>query len=334
MDRQELQVELMNRGFIYTANNLQNIAFSNNPIVEIQQILNECISPDLELPDDIFLLYKQLRHLSALHEATKSTIIKDLRTIVIEIVMPSDEESVIYMEDDELDEAVSLYSEAANGDQEAQVQLGHLYRLIARNDWSFPWFNTAAQAGNPEALYWLGNYYYMGKVVEKNLEKTFLCYKESAEKGYPDAINNYADMYLRGEYVEKDDKRALALFKKAAEHEVAEAMYTLGYMFENGIGTEIDLEESKAWFTKSALAGDVFAANRLGHEAVENGQGEEAISWYKMAAEQGDSYGEFNLGLCYENGIGTPVNLKKAKSWYQKAALKGDEQAKERLKGL
>ncbi|MEN2466198.1 tetratricopeptide repeat protein [Ornithinibacillus sp. JPR2-1] len=334
MDKQELQKELRNKGFTYTANNLQNIAFSNNPIVEIQQILNECISPNIELPDDIYMLYKQLHHVSSVQEDTKTIVIQDLRTIVMEIVMPSDEESIIYMEDEELDEAVSLYSEAANGDKDAQVQLGHLYRLIERNEWAFPWFNIAAQAGNPEALYWLGNYYYMGKIVKKDLEKTFLCYEEAAEKGYPDAINNYADMYLRGEYVEKDNKRALKLFKKAAEHGVPEAMYTLGYMYENGVGTEIDLEESKAWFTKSALAGDVFAANRLGHEAVENGKGEEAISWYKMAAEQGDSYGEFNLGLCYENGIGTPINIKKAKIWYQKAALKGDEQAKERLKGL
>lgn len=97
---------------------------------------------------------------------------------------------------------------------------------------------------------------------------------------------------------------------------------------------EVDMEESKRWFTESALFGDVFAANRLGHEAVEKGLGDEAISWYQMAADQGDSYGEFNLGLCYENGIGAHVNMKKAKYWYQKAALKGDDQAKQRLKEL
>ncbi|HWI50241.1 MAG TPA: sel1 repeat family protein, partial [Rummeliibacillus sp.] len=94
------------------------------------------------------------------------------------------------------------------------------------------------------------------------------------------------------------------------------------------------LEKSKHWFTQSALAGDVFAANRLGHEAFQNDRGEEAIHWYQMAADKQDVDGEFNLGFCYESGMGTPINMKKAKYWYQRAALQGDEEAKRKLKEL
>ncbi|WP_042147052.1 tetratricopeptide repeat protein [Paucisalibacillus sp. EB02] len=334
MNVHDLQKELYNKGFINTAKQLENLIKSEDLIDNIQSIFKECVSPTQTFPDDINLLYKQLSNLTEVKGEYSPIITRNLLTTLIEIIKPTDELSIIYMEDEELEEAISLYQYAVIGNVNAQLELGHLYRNIEHDDWAFPWFEASAKAGNPEALYWLGNYYYMGKVVGKDLGKTYFCYKEAAEKGYPDAMNNYADMYLRGEYVDKNANRALELFMQAAEKEVPEAMYTLGYMYENGVGTKSDLNESRSWYIKSALAGDVFAANKLGHEAVENGLGEEAISWYKMAADHGDSYGEFNLGHCYENGIGTPINLKKAKTWYQKAALKGDKQAKERLRVL
>lgn len=286
------------------------------------------------LPDDIAVLYTQLVHVTVFNEEYKSILIRDMEIILSEIVNPTNDLSEIYIDEQEEEEVISLYEKALVGNTDAQLDLADFYKSIQRDEWAFDWFKVAADAGSVDALYLLGNEYFVGRVVEHDLEKTYFYYREAAEKGHADALNNYADMYLRGEYVEKNEERALELFKLAADKGVPEAMYTLGYMYENGVGTKVDKEESKRWFTESALFGDVFAANRLGHEAVENGQGDEGISWYQMAADQGDSYGEFNLGLCYENGIGTQVNIKKAKYWYKKAALKGDDQAKERLKEL
>lgn len=44
----------------------------------------------------------------------------------------------------------------------------------------------------------------------------------------------------------------------------------------------------------------------------------------KMAADQGDSLGENNVGWCYEKGYGVPVDYKAAVQWYQKSADKGN----------
>ncbi|KAB8127100.1 sel1 repeat family protein [Gracilibacillus oryzae] len=301
---------------------------------ELSLILKECVSSKSKLPDDIHILYTQLVHVTTFRKEYKSILIRDLETILSETLNHPNDPAEIYINEKEEDEVISLYQKAVEGDPDTQLELGHFYKSIERDEWAFDWFKAAAEAGRADALYWLGNEYFVGKVVVHDLEKTYFYYKQAAEKGHGDALNNYADMYLRGEYVEKNEARALELFKAAADKGVPEAMYTLGYMYENGVGTEIDMEESKRWFTESALFGDVFAANRLGHEAVESDRGDEAISWYQLAADRGDFYGEYNLGLCYENGIGTPVNLKKAKLWYQKAALKGDVQAKQRLKEL
>jgi uncharacterized protein len=334
MNFERIQKELMKNGKTTAAEILENIQSSQHFIQDLSQLLKECIPDEAFLPDDVYILYTQLSNVTIFQEDYKFILLRDLHTILMEIINLTDNSVEIYINKDEMAEAISLYQEAMNESYEAQVELGHFYISINRVDWAFDWFQVSAASDNADALYWLGNLYYDGKVVEQDISKTFHCYKKAAQLGHADALNNYADMYLRGEYVEKDERKALELFTQAANKGVPEAMYTLGYMYSNGVGTDVNETESRKWFTKSALAGDVFAANRLGHEAVENGRGEEAITWYKKAAEQGDSYGEFNLGLCYENGIGTPIDRKKAKHWYQKAALKGDPQAKERLKDL
>lgn len=44
----------------------------------------------------------------------------------------------------------------------------------------------------------------------------------------------------------------------------------------------------------------------------------------KMAADQGDSWGENNVGWCYEKGYGVPVDYEEAVRWYRKSADKGN----------
>ncbi|MDX8047270.1 tetratricopeptide repeat protein [Gracilibacillus sp. S3-1-1] len=330
----DIQQALFEKGYTLAAKLLGNLTASDQFIEELSLILKECVSSQHNLPDDIHILYTQLVHVTTFQEEYRFILLRDLEIILSEIINPTNDQAEIYIDEKEEEEVISLYQKALEGVSDSQLELSHFYKSIGHHEWAIDWFKVVAEAGNADALYWLGNEYFVGKVVEHDLEKTFFYYKKAAEKGHGDALNNYADMYLRGEYVEKNEGRALELFKEAADKGVPEAMYTLGYMHEKGVGTEVDMGESKRWFTESALYGDVFAANRLGHEAVENERGDEAIYWYQMAADRGDFYGEYNLGLCYEKGIGTPVNLKKAKLWYQKAALKGDVQAKQRLKEL
>ncbi|WP_047980600.1 tetratricopeptide repeat protein [Ornithinibacillus contaminans] len=335
MELQTIQQILKERGYGEAANLLTKLKNKDEMHVYMLQIFELCnIANNSNLTDASKILHDQIYALTVFKPEFAYKLQLDFLTILKDFVTTTDHTTAIYLSDSDREQVITLYQQAMHGDSEAQLELGDFYKQIGHNDWAFTWYEFAALAGNADALYWLGNLYYDGDVVAQDLEKTYTCYQEAAQKGHPDAINNYADMYLRGEYVEKDEKRALELFTVAAKHGVPEAMYTLGYMYENGVGTATDLEKSKEWFIQSALHGDVFAANRLGHEAIENGNGEEAIDWYRMAADREDSYGEFNLGLCYEEGIGTPVNIKKAKYWYQKAALKGDKQARERLKQL
>ena len=50
----------------------------------------------------------------------------------------------------------------------------------------------------------------------------------------------------------------------------------------------------------------------------------EAIKWYRKAADQGNANGQFILGLMYANGEGVPEkNIEKAIKWYRLAADQG-----------
>lgn len=328
----DLQQTLLKRGYIEAAELLESLTVSDHFIKDMQAILTTCFISREELAEDVYVLYTQLMSVETYEKQYTKILVRDLNIVLSEMLNQVKATDDLFLSDDQEEEAIALYQQAVNGHADAQVALAHFYKSIDCDQWAFNWFKHAAELGNADAYYWLGNEFFVGQVIQHNLEQTFLNYKRAAELGHGDALNNYADMYLRGEYVEKDEEKALAIFKQAADKGVPEAMYTLGYMYENGVGTAINPVVSRQWFVESARHGDDFAANKLGHEAIELGQSKDALAWYQMAANRGDSYGEYNLGHCYENGIGTPVNLKKAKYWYRLAALKGDRQAKERIK--
>ncbi len=50
---------------------------------------------------------------------------------------------------------------------------------------------------------------------------------------------------------------------------------------------------------------------------------EQAFYWYQQAANQGHVKAQGMLGLFYKNGIGTEVDIVKAKEWYKKASANG-----------
>ena len=59
-----------------------------------------------------------------------------------------------------------------------------------------------------------------------------------------------------------------------------------------------------------------------------NGEGvledaQQAVTWYRLAAEQGYAKAQYNLGLMYYQGHGVPQDYKTAVKWYTKAAEQG-----------
>lgn len=93
--------------------------------------------------------------------------------------------------------------------------------------------------------------------------------------------------------------------------------------------------EAVAWYRKAAQQGYAAAQNSLGY-AYEWGQGiemnmQDALRWYHQAAEQGYAQAQNNLGTMYDHGKGVDNNEKQATYWYQKAAEQGNSTAQRNL---
>jgi hypothetical protein len=56
---------------------------------------------------------------------------------------------------------------------------------------------------------------------------------------------------------------------------------------------------------------------------------EEAVRWYRLAADQGDGNAQYNLGVMYDNGDGVPQDDVQAYMWFSLAASRstGTERA-------
>ena len=104
-------------------------------------------------------------------------------------------------------------------------------------------------------------------------------------------------------------------------------MRKLGWCYENGV--EKNYEEAVKWYKKAAEKGDDWAMRKLGW-CYENGEGveknyEEAVKWYKKAAELSDTDAKaaIHLGLYYYN----EKNYTEAIKWFEKAVKQGNTSA-------
>ena len=90
-------------------------------------------------------------------------------------------------------------------------------------------------------------------------------------------------------------------------------------------------EEAVKWYRKAADQGNVKAqislANMyyIGDDVLKDYK--KAAKWFRKAAEQGYVSAQYNLGVLYENGDGVLKDYKEAAKWYHKAADQGDAEA-------
>ncbi|MFZ4077401.1 MAG: tetratricopeptide repeat protein [Legionellaceae bacterium] len=100
------------------------------------------------------------------------------------------------------------------------------------------------------------------------------------------------------------------------------------------IGSMPDYALAQQWYAK---AKDHYApaavASGYVFDTVDN-RYQQAATDYALAVKQGDTVGQFNLGLLYEKGKGRPVDLDQAKALYLAAAEKGHVQSMVQLAGL
>ncbi|QQO07848.1 tetratricopeptide repeat protein [Breznakiella homolactica] len=159
-------------------------------------------------------------------------------------------------------------------------------------------------------------------------------YQKAADLGHADAIYKLGGHYYSGSGVRRDFQKAYDLYSKAAELGNADALYQLGHIHQyarsstNGIGIPFDINTAIAFYTDAAELGHPLAQDALAALYFKGGDVEgdleqdyaQALKWYRVRAEAGDSFGQYMVGECYYCGHGVAQDFMAAFEWYTLSA--------------
>jgi uncharacterized protein len=169
--------------------------------------------------------------------------------------------------------------------------------------------NTLGDAGNVPAQIMLGALYNKGGAVEPNDKMAAVWFEKAANQGNAEAQYQLGNLYENSQ-LSKDYKTAANWYQKAAQQGSAKAQARLGIFYAEGMGVNKNANEAILWSGKAALQGNAdaqywFGLNYLqGKHAIKDAQ--IAMGWLTKAAAQGHSDALLLMARAYQRGEGTP----------------------------
>lgn len=182
----------------------------------------------------------------------------------------------------------------------------------------------ASEAGYVPAVTTLGKYYYMGRVVPRDLNQARTLFERAAEQNDPGGQYFLGVMYATGAGVSEDQAKAADYFKKAAAQGLPIAQFALADQYAKGKGVEKNIDEAIRLYRGPANAGNVLAQVELAFVLLDSGKDQaEGIAWLKKASDQGFPVAKFVLANCYFKGIGVQKSEPEAFKLAKEAAEAG-----------
>lgn len=140
-------------------------------------------------------------------------------------------------------------------------------------------------------------------------------------------------------YEAGDHKAAYEAWLPLANRGDVAAMRNIGHLYRWGQGVEKDINQAIHWYRMAAEKGFSRAQANLAAIYLQGDEGtpvnyEEAHKWFAAAAVQNLAVAQYNLGLMYELGLGVEKSEARALGWYNLAAKAGQAEAIERLSQL
>lgn len=206
-----------------------------------------------------------------------------------------------------------------------------------------------AEAGDADAQWQLGNCYYSGTECKQDYGAAVKWLKKAAEQNQPAAEFWLGMCYGEGRGTERNTDEGLKWIRKSADKGYANGQIWIGgILWEKSFKSNIDkklhptgdskqdedsgkyLDEAMSWFRKAAEQNNPDAQHFLANCYNSRRHGDEdakaAAFWYRKAAEQGEAESQYRLGRCYANGAGVEKDLNEAAHWYREAAQQGQAQ--------
>lgn len=240
------------------------------------------------------------------------------------------------------DEARKYYEKAAKaGDGEGWYRVAKLIGNLEAPGSKIPERYTplkkAADMGHTKAAKEAGILLFQ----YKDFDESFLAPKYlrmAAEAGDAEAMNYLGRCYSAGLGVEKDNAQKVAWYKKASDAGNATATFNVGYCYENGEGVQKDYAEAAKWYAKAAEQGDdksILAEATLYYKADSPIRDyTKAVSLLAKAKEKNVTGADGMLGMCLLNGWGIEKNEKRGILLIEKGTNAYTEQGVECCKAM
>jgi TPR repeat protein len=221
-------------------------------------------------------------------------------------------------------------------------------------------WNRAAQQGDADAEYNLGQLYRLGQGVKRSYPVAQSYYLKAANKNHPLAQLNLGTMYYSGKLGSGEEENAFYWLQKAAENNNAPAQWMIGIMLFNGQGVSQDSIAAYSWLTlaseqqhpqaiidqtklKTVLSAqqldladtltNAFRQNKAANAAIQQ-QEQDAFYWLQKAAEKGDANAQWMVGDMLFSGRGVAQDNVAAYSWLTLASEQVHSQASLKLSQL
>lgn len=157
--------------------------------------------------------------------------------------------------------------------QTPEVLLSQAEQAIAREDYRLAkeLLHNAAEQGDANAQYLLGDCYYYGKGVDRNRNKAVEWYSKAALNNYARAQDKLGDCYYFGQGIAQDKRKAIEWYGKAAEQGFPRSQIIMGDFYY--LGDDVTRDRNKA------------------------------VQWYRRADGKGCSEAKFKLDFCRRHGM-------------------------------
>lgn len=241
----------------------------------------------------------------------------------------------------------SYLVEQAHKELQGMANRGYLdamYRLAYSYYWgksgyekdarkAFKWWKMCADRGDATAMHEISVLYIDGEGTRKNYKKAFQYAKSSAEAGDADGLNQLGFCLYWGYGTERDFVAAVDCFRRAIDRgETIVAAHNLAERYRTGEGVNQDFEQALLYHNMAARKKYPDSICCIGIMHVQ-GQGmpvnyKEGVRLLRRAVKLGSTLALFELGKCYENGLGVRENWHKALSLYEQSLESLDDSPK------
>ncbi len=185
------------------------------------------------------------------------------------------------------DDFAEIQSRAVGGDAKAQLELAIRYRDgkgVAKDDaQAMQWAHKAADAGNADAMDFVGFAYLRGAVIKRNPAIAIAYFKAAADESAQAAFN-LGQCYFGAQGTEQDCPKALDWWKKAAERGHGRAAANAAMAYRSGEGIAADAVQARRLAERAAELNDPSGLVLLGEMQFQAGELDAArANWTKAA---------------------------------------------------